>query len=256
MPLVRLQKILAAAGVASRRGAERLIEAGRVSVNGVPVRMLGTHADPERDRVEVDGHLLAGREAKRYVLLHKPPGYLTTRADPRGRPRVFDLLPDLGVRLHPVGRLDVDAEGLLLLTNDGELTYRLTHPRHGVPRVYKVLVEGEAGPSALLALRRGVRLEDGPARVDAAVRLSGSGGQAWLELTLSEGRYREVKRLCRGVGLRVLRLVRVRFGPLQLGALERGAWRDLTAREVKTLQAAPGSQVDPAPSCGGRGRPV
>src|SRR5262249_8026319 len=160
MPLVRLQKILAAAGVASRRGAERLIEAGRVSVNGVPVRMLGTHADPERDRVEVDGHLLAGREAKRYVLLHKPPGYLTTRADPRGRPRVFDLLPDLGVRVHPVGRLDVDAEGLLLLTNDGELTYRLTHPRHGVPRVYRVLVEGEAGPSALLALRRGVRLED------------------------------------------------------------------------------------------------
>src|SRR3989442_7095281 len=252
MPPVRLEKILAAAGVASRRGAERLIEAGRVSVNGVPVRGLGAHADPERDRVEVDGRALADPEAKRYVLFHKPAGYLTPRNDPRDRPRIFDLLPDLGARLHSVGRLDVDAEGLLLLTNDGPLTYRLTHPRHGVPRVYHVLVEGDAGPSALRTLREGVMLDDGPAKVDGAVRLKRAGARIWLELTLSEGRYREGKRLCRAVGLRVLRLVRVRFGPLDLGELGRGTWRDLTPAEVRALQGV----GQGAPSCGGGGRPV
>ena len=252
MPPVRLQKILAAAGVASRRGAERLIEAGRVSVNGVPVRGLGAHADPERDRVEVDGRSLAEPEAKRYVLLHKPAGYLTTRSDPRERPGIFDLLPDLGVRLHSVGRLDVDAEGLLLLTNDGPLTYRLTHPRHGVPRVYRVLVDGAAGPSVLRSLRQGVMLDDGPAKVDGAVRLRRAGSGAWLELTLAEGRYHEVKRLCRAVGLRVRRLVRVRFGPLELGELDRGTWRELTPAEVRALRGA----GQGAPTCGEGGRPV
>src|SRR5262245_12622820 len=147
MPRIRLQKILAAAGIASRRGAERLIEAGRVSVNGTPVRELGSQADPARDRIEVDGRVVGRPDPKRYILLHKPRGYLTTRDDPGGRPRVFDLLPDLGVRLHSVGRLDADAEGLLLLTSDGDLTFRLTHPRHGVPRVYRVLVDGRPGPS-------------------------------------------------------------------------------------------------------------
>src|SRR5262249_37199753 len=135
---VRLQKLIAEAGLASRRAAERLIRAGRVSVNGVPVLELGAQADPARDRISVDGREIRPAEPKRYVVLHKPAGYLTTREDPRGRPLVFDLLPDLGVRLHSVGRLDYDAEGLLLLTNDGALTYRLTHPRHGIPRVYDV----------------------------------------------------------------------------------------------------------------------
>jgi len=212
-------------------------------VNGRTVAELGARADPARDRIEVDGQPIARAEPKRYVLLHKPPGYLTTREDPRGRPRVFDLVPGLGVRLHPVGRLDYDAEGLLLLTNDGALTYRLTHPRHGVARVYHVLVEGRADAATIGALRRGVVLEDGPARVEAGRVLRPAGaGAAWLELTLREGRYREVKRLCRAVGLRVRRLVRVAFGPLRLGRLPPGSWRELSPREVAAL-AAPGSGV-------------
>ena len=247
MPAVRLHKLLADAGVASRRAAERLIVAGRVRVNGVRVVELGAHADPARDSIEVDGRPLAGPERKRYVLLHKPRGFLTTRADPRGRPRVFDLVPELGVRLHSVGRLDFDAEGLLLLTNDGDLTYRLTHPRHGVRRVYHVLVQGRLDPSVLETLQRGVLLEDGPARVERARRLrSAEAGLHWLELTLTEGRYREVKRLCRAVGLVVQRLRRVAFGPLDLAQLPPGQWRELTADEVQRLassELAPASRL-------------
>ena len=236
MPPVRLQKLLAEAGIASRRAAERLIAAGRVRVNGVAVVEPGSQADPLRDTVEVDGRPLPRAEPKRYVLLHKPRGYLTTSEDPRGRPRVFDLVPELGVRLHSVGRLDFDAEGLLLLTNDGDLTFRLTHPRHGVRRVYHVLVEGRLDSSVLEALERGVVLEDGPARVERARLLRGAdAGRHWVELSLGEGRYREVKRLCRAVGLVVQRLRRVAFGPLQLGKLEPGQWRELTAAEVTAL---------------------
>jgi 23S rRNA pseudouridine2605 synthase len=152
---------------------------------------------------------------------------------------VFDLVQGLGVRLHTVGRLDFDAEGLLLLTNDGDLTYRLTHPRHGVRRVYHVLVEGSLEPAVLEALQRGVVLEDGPARVERARRLRGAEtGLHWVELSLAEGRYREVKRLCRAVGLVVRRLRRVAFGPLHLGRLPAGRWRDLTPAEVDRLAAA------------------
>jgi pseudouridine synthase len=183
----------------------------------------------------VDGQALPHRERKRYILVHKPPGYLTTQKDLRGRPRVFDLIPDLGVRLHAVGRLDYDAEGLLLLTNDGALTYRLTHPRHGIPRVYHVLVEGRGDTSTLDALRQGVMLEDGPARAESVQRLGLAGHGTWLALTLREGRYREVKRLCRAVGLPVRRLVRVAFGPLRLGRLAPERWRELGDREVAAL---------------------
>jgi len=240
MPPVRLHKLLAEAGVASRRAAERLIVEGRVRVNGVPVVELGAHADPDHDRVEVDGRPIPRAEPKRYVLLHKPRGYLTTREDPRGRPRVFDLVPELGVRLHPVGRLDYDAEGLLLLTNDGDLTFRLTHPRHGVRRVYQVLVSGRLGPDTLASLQRGVVLEDGLARVDQARVLGDApGGRHWIELQLSEGRYREVKRLCRAVGLVVERLRRVAFGALELGDLREGQWRELGVAEVARLGSPP-----------------
>jgi 23S rRNA pseudouridine2605 synthase len=247
MPPVRLHKLLAEAGVASRRAAERLIAAGRVKVNGLPVVEAGAHADPDQDTIEVDGRPLPRAEPKRYVLLHKPRGYLTTREDPRGRPRVFDLVPDSGVRLHSVGRLDFDAEGLLLLTNDGALTFHLTHPSHGVRRVYHVLVEGGLEPDTLRALERGVVLEDGPARVDRARRLrDGGSGLHWIELVLSEGRYREVKRLCRAVSLAVLRLRRVAFGPLDLGELPLGQWRELTRSEVERLaRPGPGSAGRP-----------
>jgi 23S rRNA pseudouridine2605 synthase len=250
VPPVRLHKLLAEAGVASRRGAERLITEGRIRVNGVTVAEPGTQADPERDRIEVDGRVLPRPEPKRYVLLHKPRGYLTTREDPRGRPRVFDLLPEVGERLHPVGRLDLDAEGLLLLTNDGNLTFRLTHPRHGVRRVYEVLVAGSASAAVLRELERGVLLEDGPARVQRARKLRDSdGGTTWLELSLVEGRYREVKRLCRAVGLVVRRLRRVAFGPLRLGRLPVGTWRELTAAERR---AALGLSVPGRPAPGPR----
>lgn len=247
MPPIRLHKLLAEAGVASRRAAERLIAAGRVRVNGVAVVEPGAHADPMRDAVEVDGRPLPKAEPKRYVLLHKPRGFLTTRDDPRDRPRVFDLVPELGVRLHSVGRLDFDAEGLLLLTNDGALTYRLTHPRHGVRRVYHVLVEGRLEPPVLEALQRGVVLEDGPAHVERACRLRGARtGLHWIELCLAEGRYREVKRLCRAVGLVVRRLRRVAFGPLHLGRLPAGKWRVLTAAEVEGLATAGNHSIGPS----------
>jgi 23S rRNA pseudouridine2605 synthase len=216
---IRLHKLLAEGGVASRRGAERLIAAGRVTVNGEVVRERGAHADPVRDVIRVDGRLVARRESRRYVVLHKPAGYLTTRADPRGRPSVFELLPDLGVRLHPVGRLDADAEGVLLFTNDGAVTFRLTHPRHEVDRVYHVLVEGRITADVLARLRRGVVLEDGPARAMGASALRRTGPEgAWLALTLREGRYHEVKRLC-----------------LRLGRLAPGQWRELDAAEVRRL---------------------
>jgi 23S rRNA pseudouridine2605 synthase len=246
MPAVRLQKLLAEAGVASRRGAERLITQGRVRVNGVTVGEFGARADPARDRIEVDGQLLPAPERKRYIVLHKPRGYLTTREDPRRRPRVFDLLPGIPERLHPVGRLDFDAEGLLLLTNDGALTDRLAHPRHGVRRVYHVLVVGAVGAGALRRLEGGVMLEDGPARVERARALrEAPDGAVWLELTLREGRYHEVKRLCRAAGLVVRRLRRVGFGPLRLGRLPAGAWRELTDAERAALGL---------PSRPGRGR--
>ncbi len=239
MPPVRLHKLLAEAGIASRRAAERLIVAGRVRVNGVAVTELGAHADPERDRSRSTGG--RSREPSRSATScsTSPRGSSPPVRTPRGRPLVFDLVPDLGVRLHSVGRLDFDAEGLLLLTNDGALTFHLTHPRHGIRRVYHVLVEGRLDADVLAALERGVVLEDGPGRVDRARRLGSPGdGPHWVELALSEGRYREVKRLCRAVGLAVRRLRRVAFGSLELGELPSGQWRELAPAEVKRLAAA------------------
>jgi 23S rRNA pseudouridine2605 synthase len=237
LPRLRLNKVLAQAGLTSRRGADRLITEGRVAVNGVVTRELATLADPDVDVVMLDGAPLPRSEALRYVLLHKPRGYVTTVRDPQGRPVVTDLVPD-DVRLYPVGRLDADVEGALLLTNDGALTHRLLHPRYALPRVYEADVEGTVRSGDLSRWRRGVALEDGPARPLAVELLAREHGPtARLRLTFGEGRKHEVKRYCEALGHRVLRLRRVAFGPIGLGRLRPGQWRMLTTKEVSDLRA-------------------
>jgi pseudouridine synthase len=240
MPKLRLNKILAQAGLSSRRGADRLIAEGHVTVNGVVTRDLATLADPDVDIVALRGTPLPHAEGKRYVLLHKPSGYVTTVRDPRGRPTVADLVRDVGARLYPVGRLDWDVEGVLLMTNDGDLTHRLLHPRYGLPRVYEVEVRGRVAPGDLPRWRRGVTLEDGPATPVSVELVRPVGTTTLLRLTFTEGRKHEVKRYCEALGHPVHRLRRVAFGPVTLGDLPRGAYRPLTPREVGALRSAAG----------------
>ena len=205
----------------------------------------GAQADPEVDRITLDGRPLQGAEARAYVLLHKPRGFVTSRADPQGRPVVIDLLPPGAPRVFPVGRLDYDAEGLLLLTNDGELANRLLHPRYEIPRVYEVEVERHVSPRELGRWRRGVVLPDGPA-VPAGVSLLRRGSRTtWIKLTFAEGRYREVKRYCKALGHPVVRLRRVQFGPLHLGSLSMGKARPLTAAERTALENLRGGVASP-----------
>jgi pseudouridine synthase len=232
---VRLQKILSTAGVASRRAAEQLIVDGRVSVNGETVRTLGTRADPERDDIRVDGRRVRPAARRRYILLNKPRGYVTTRRDPEGRPTVLDLV---GAReyLYPVGRLDYDSEGLLILTNDGDLAAVLTHPRHEVPRTYEARVRGVPDAHAVDRLRRGIVL-DGRRTAPADVRVVHAGRQsATLELTLREGRNRQVRRMCEAVGHPVVALRRTRIGPIADDTLRPGEWRELRPSEVAALR--------------------
>lgn len=226
---MRLNAFLARAGVASRRGADELIRAGRVRVNG-EVAGLATYVG-ERDRVEVDGAPVAP-EPLAYVLLHKPAGVVTTARDPHGRPTVVGLV-DVGRRVVPVGRLDADTTGALLLTNDGPLAHRLMHPRYGVEKVYEVEVEGEPSEGALERLRDGVELDDGPTAPARARRLSPS----HLELALREGRKHQVKRMCAAVGHPVRRLHRRSYAGLTLDRLGPGEWRELTAGEVDALRS-------------------
>jgi pseudouridine synthase len=225
---MRLNAFLARAGVASRRGADEMIRAGRVRVNG-EVAGLATFVE-EADRVELDGRLLA-LEPLAYVLLHKPAGVVTTASDPHGRPTVVELV-DLPQRVVPVGRLDADTTGALLLTNDGPLAHRLAHPRYGVDKVYEVEVDGEPGVEALRCLAAGVKLDDGATAPAGARRL----GPSRLELTLHEGRKHQVKRMCEAVGHPVIRLHRRGYAGLTLEGLEPGAWRELTAAEVAALR--------------------
>jgi pseudouridine synthase len=242
----RLHKALAAAGVASRRKCEELITAGRVSVNGRVVRTLGTKIDPQRDRVHVDGRPVELRAQKVWVMLHKPRGYLSTCSDPHGRPTVESLVSKYELRLFPVGRLDMDTEGLLLLTNDGELAYQLTHPKFGIPKTYVAEVEGRPSATALQRLRRGVELEDGrtsPAKVRS---LAGSRGRGRLEFVLTEGKKRQVRRMLETVGHPVRTLRRVRVGSLALGNLPVGESRELSAAEVAALRRAVGREPDAA----------
>jgi pseudouridine synthase len=240
----RLQKLISAAGVASRRAAEELIRQGRVSVNGSTVSELGTKADPARDDIRVDGRRVRPLQQFRYLLLNKPRGYVTTRKDPQRRPTVMDLLPALRDYVYPVGRLDYDSEGLVLLTNDGDLAARLTHPRHEVDRVYKVTVAGVPDGKAIAQLERGVPL-DGRRTAPADVRLvhgdrDRGAKSAVMLMTIREGRNRQVRRMCEAVGHPVQRLARVAFGPLTDKGLPLGRARDLTPGELRALRRAAG----------------
>jgi pseudouridine synthase len=240
MAKVRLNKILAQAGLTSRRGGDRLIVDGRVAVNGNVTVEPGTTADPGRDLITVDGRPLPAREVLHYVLLNKPRGYVTTLRDPRGRPVVTDLV-GVAVRLYPVGRLDFDAEGALLLTNDGPLTHRLLHPRYQLARVYEVTVRGRVGSAEAGRWGRGVMLEDGPARPAAVQVLDTGPATSRVRVVFTEGRKHEVKRYCEALGHPVVHLRRVAFGPIQLGSLPTGRSRPLTASEVRALRVATGA---------------
>jgi pseudouridine synthase len=230
---VRLQKVLADRGVASRRHAEELISEGRVRVSGEIVRVLGTKVDPAA-RIEVDGVGVATAPARRYVALNKPAGIVSSARPERGRASVADLV-GARERIYPVGRLDVDSEGLVLLTNDGEWAERVLHPRYGHEREYDVSVAGQITGAAVEKLRRGVPLEEGVARAERVTVAQRTAAGGRLRMVLRSGWKRQVRRMCGAVGLRVLRLVRVRIGPLALGQLAPGTWRELSAREIKAL---------------------
>ena len=237
---MRLQKILARAGLASRRRAEELIRAGRVGVNGV-VASLGATADPERDEVSVDGRPVVA-QPRVYWILHKPPGVITTTRDPQGRPTVLDLLPSeaRGERLFPVGRLDLDSEGLLLLTNDGEVAQAMLHPSLGCEKEYRVTVRGRLSAATKRMLAAGIELEDGPMAPCQLGRVSyeSAADASTFHLTLREGRKRQIRRALSSQGHPVLRLIRVRMGPLWLGRLKPRQARRLTARELRDLPRA------------------
>ena len=245
MPEERLQKVLAHAGVAARRRAEEMIVAGRVAVNGRVVTELGTKVNPAVDVIQVDGRPLGQPETPVYFLVNKPRGVLSAARDVRGRTTVVDLVKHRA-RLYPVGRLDLDSEGLILLTNDGALAFRLTHPRFEHEKEYRVLVAGHPDEEALEQLRRGVELEGGRTR-PAQVKVEQETDQGtWLRIVLREGRKRQIRRMIEAVGYYVLRLIRVRIGPLRLGALKPGCYRPLTSREVRALRGIRGEERRPS----------
>lgn len=233
----RLQKILSQAGIASRRASEQLMLEGRVTVNGDTVRELGTKADPAVDDIRVDGRRVKLAERHRYVLLNKPRGYVTTRSDPQRRPTVMELIAGVREYVYPVGRLDFDTEGLLLLTNDGDLAARLTHPRHEVARVYEVRVLGVPDAHDIERLSRGVTIE-GRRTEPAHVQLTPGRheGHATLRITISEGRNRQVRKMFDAIGHPVDYLRRIAIGPLKDARLRQGQWRDLTEAEVAALR--------------------
>ena len=234
--LVRLQKLIAGTGLASRRKAETLITAGRVTVNGKVITELGTKVDPGRDHVKVDGKHLSGAQPFVYLMLNKPKHVMSTLDDPGGRTTVKDFLRGVSVRVFPVGRLDFDSEGLMLLTNNGELAQALLHPRYHVPKTYLIKVKGVLTDDEIAQLERGVRLEDGMTSPAMVKKVRKAEANSWLEITIREGRKHQVKRMLESVGHPVIKLIRIRMGPLSLGNLASGEFRFLTDREANQLR--------------------
>jgi len=232
--VVRLQKFLAEAGVASRRASEKIILEGRVEVNGETVSSLGHKIDPSHDDVRVDGRALRAKR-KIYLASNKPRGLVCSRKDEQSRSTIYELLPKEWGHLHSVGRLDFNSEGLLFLTNDGELSLRLTHPRYGIHKWYQVTVEGRVDPAVLQAFTRGVFHDGERLKAEKARLVSSAASQSVIELELAEGKYREVRRLCETQRLTVKRLQRIRIGKIKLGELRAGRWRALTEPEIKSL---------------------
>jgi 23S rRNA pseudouridine2605 synthase len=238
----RLQKILSRAGVSSRRAAEKMIAEGRISVNRTVVVEPGTKADPGKDEIRLDGRLISLETERIYLMLHKPKGYVTTLSDPQGRPIVTDLLNGVAARVYPVGRLDYDSEGLLILSNDGEFAQRLQHPRYGIPKTYRVKVEGHFLKGELKALENGIDLPDGRF-APAEIQLEKTNPRStWLTLTLTDGRNRVIRRAFDSLGHPVARLVRMAVADITLASLPEGAWRLLTSREVERLLLLAGSR--------------
>jgi len=238
----RLQKIIAAAGLASRRRAEELITAGRVSVNGETVTTLGAKADPAKDVIRVDGSVISSETTFCYIALHKPPQVVTTLSDPQKRPTVVELVQNVGERVYPVGRLDYDSEGLLLLTNDGDFAQKIQHPRHQTPKTYRVKIVGRLSRDEFKQIAGGVPLEDGVFRPENLTVEKTNDKSTWLSLTLREGRNRIIRRGFEAAGRRVARLVRESIGVVTLAGLKEGEWRHLTSREIKQLLDAAGQK--------------
>ena len=236
----RVQKVLADQGICSRREAERLIAAGKVKVNGHPVG-LGDKMDPDYDKVAIDGQTvrIVRKRQYTYIMLHKPRGFLTTRSDDRGRKTVMDLVSDVPAMLRPVGRLDKDSEGLLLMTNDGAFAQAVTHPSGGISKLYRVTVQPRADEAQILKLSSGVVLDDGTKTMPCAINVvTDEPGRTVMEMTLKEGKNREIRRMCEAVGLEVIRLKRNAEGVVKLGMLQPGKYRELTKAEVNGLRAA------------------
>ena len=234
MAEMRLNKIIADAGITSRRGADELIADGRVTIDGRPIRELGAKIDPEKHEVAVDGETIRRSMTKSYLVLHKPKGVLSTMYDPEGRPSLADFIDLRKERLFHVGRLDKDSECLILLTNDGDLTFRATHPSFGLEKTYIIEFEGRLETGVDKVLLKGVELEDGMGRVLSFKQLSPN----WIEVKIHEGRYHIIRRLMEAVGVEVLRLIRTNFGPISLGDTPEGRWRDLNEQELLNIQKA------------------
>ncbi len=233
----RLQKVMSEFGVASRRKCEDMIADGRVKVNGCLITEPGSKVDKEKDVIQVDGKIIKCSENKVYILLNKPTGYITSAKDQFGRPTVLDLLRGISVRVFPIGRLDYDTEGLILLTNDGDITYMITHPKHNIDKTYRALIRGEAKENDIESFKRGIAIEDyvtSPARMEI-VRYSK--GNSIVDITIHEGKNRQVRKMCSAIGHEVIRLKRIRIGEIGLGELKTGEWRYLKDSEIEYLKA-------------------